>query len=101
MCFPIIVGDSCNSLAAVANDPNRKNRTKNAMAHLAFCRGIAPARRRLPHTVPTVREAATGESRYREHTVARLASYDLYRFAALNCDHVAQCHMHELHPKQR
>src|SRR6516162_8381958 len=41
------------------------------------------------------------ESRYREHTVARLASYNLDRFAALNFDHVAQCHMHKLHPKQR
>jgi len=51
---------------------DRENRTNNAIAHPASCRG-ARLHAAAGHTVPTVREVATDESRYREHTVARLA----------------------------
>ena len=62
--------EHADALLNAFDEIDRKNRTKHAMAHPASCRGCTPA---AAHTVPTVREVATGESRYREHTVAPLA----------------------------
>ena len=40
--------EHADALLNAFEEIDRKTRTKNAMAHPAFCRGIAPARRRLP-----------------------------------------------------
>ena len=64
--------EHANAVLNAFNEIDQENRTDNAVAHPAFCRGIAPARRRLTTVYrPSV---ATNESRRREHTVARLTS---------------------------
>ena len=66
--------EHADALLNAFDEIDRKNRTKNAMAHPAcFLPGDRACTPAAAYTVPTVREVATGESRYREHTVARLA----------------------------
>jgi hypothetical protein len=44
---PVELDEHANAVLNAFDEIDREHRTKNAMAHPAFCRGIAAARRRL------------------------------------------------------